>query len=355
MHSPKYLWRSSSLFRILGVLVLGLSALVYLAAGFMIFSEFFIALEQDNGFSATGKTVLDKEMTAALVAFIAAPFVAWRTKTAFDEHITNRLNKAAEQLSSVERVPCREVDEDGKWVVWDEQKPNIEIRLGALYALERLATDSARDYFPIMEMICAYVRQNAPRVDEAAVTTIQQSSKVEIAPLRRPDIQKAITILGRRPYSSKAEARRRYELRLQGTALTNIDMEDLDLTLAWLGNANFRSSYLGGTILKGAWLNGADFSNAMLHDPFMNKSVNLELAALRLANFGDVQNLHPKILDKACGVKSGYGKTILPENINPPAHWFPAKHADKDSPELLDDFNEYWRKKLKDGGLWFDD
>ena len=43
-----------------------------------------------------------------------------------------------------------------------DNKPNVEVRLGAIYALERIAFDSPRDQWTIMEVLTAYVRQNAP-------------------------------------------------------------------------------------------------------------------------------------------------------------------------------------------------
>jgi hypothetical protein len=64
-------------------------------------------------------------------------------------HITDRYTKAIEQL--------------GKF---DGDNPNIEIRLGAIYALERIAHDSPRDHWTIMEVLTAYVRQNSPAAPE---------------------------------------------------------------------------------------------------------------------------------------------------------------------------------------------
>ncbi len=62
--------------------------------------------------------------------------------------ITERFTRAIEQLGS----------------------DKLEIRLGGIYALERIAGDSlametspGRDYATIMEVLTAYVRQNAPR------------------------------------------------------------------------------------------------------------------------------------------------------------------------------------------------
>ena len=53
-------------------------------------------------------------------------------------HIMDRYTKAIAQLGKLE---------DGK--------PNIEVRLGGIYALERLASDSPRDHWTIMEVLSA--------------------------------------------------------------------------------------------------------------------------------------------------------------------------------------------------------
>ena len=55
-------------------------------------------------------------------------------------HVTDRFTKAIEQLGS----------------------DNLAVRLGGIYALERIAKDSKRDHWTIMEVLTAYVRQNAP-------------------------------------------------------------------------------------------------------------------------------------------------------------------------------------------------
>lgn len=54
--------------------------------------------------------------------------------------ITERFSKAIEQLGS----------------------DNLAIRLGGIYALERIARDSAYDHWTVMEVLTAYIRENAP-------------------------------------------------------------------------------------------------------------------------------------------------------------------------------------------------
>jgi hypothetical protein len=66
-------------------------------------------------------------------------------EVAQEGQITERFTRAVEQLGAV--------DKDGN--------PAIEIRLGGIYALERIANESDKDYWPIMEILTAYVRKNS--------------------------------------------------------------------------------------------------------------------------------------------------------------------------------------------------
>ncbi|MFL6352584.1 MAG: hypothetical protein ACJ74Z_12140 [Bryobacteraceae bacterium] len=117
-------------------------------------------------------------------------FFTWRRVRAGDRtvrvaeqgHITDRYTKAIEQLGKL-----------------DGDKPNIEVRLGAIYAVERIALDSVRDHWTIMEVLTAYVRQNAP-TPVNSTKPIQEdlfaSTKTNEGP--RTDIQAILTVLGRR-------------------------------------------------------------------------------------------------------------------------------------------------------------
>src|SRR5829696_7906628 len=72
---------------------------------------------------------------------------------------TQRTLKLTEQGQITERF-TRAIDQLG---ATDETtgKPRLEIRLGGIYALERIARDSPeRDYSTVMEVLTAYVREN---------------------------------------------------------------------------------------------------------------------------------------------------------------------------------------------------
>jgi hypothetical protein len=63
-----------------------------------------------------------------------------------DQQVTERFTRAIDQLGAT-----------------DDGNPRLEIRLGGIYALERIARDSpARDYSTVMEVLTAYVRENVP-------------------------------------------------------------------------------------------------------------------------------------------------------------------------------------------------
>lgn len=100
-----------------------------------------------------------------LAALLGAPFLIWSTvlkdrtvRFQKEGHMTDRISKAVEQLGAEKTVK-----RDGK--EWSE--PNLEVRIGAILSLERIARDSTghdrgRDHVRVMEILCAYIRHNAP-------------------------------------------------------------------------------------------------------------------------------------------------------------------------------------------------
>jgi hypothetical protein len=100
----------------------------------------------------------------ALAAAVAAPFAllkAWinerATQTTEQTHLTGLFTNAVDKLGATRE---RKTADDGQATGKTVTEPNIEVRLGAIYALERIAADSKRDHIPVMETLCAYVREN---------------------------------------------------------------------------------------------------------------------------------------------------------------------------------------------------
>ena len=194
--------------------------------------------------------------------------------------ITDRFAKAIEQLGAS--------DEYGE--------PRMELRLGAIFSLERIAQDSPRDHWTIREVLTEYVRRHAPRkegkeeVDAEGVDAEQgEGGEEEREPakeeFRRPrsDIQAILTVLGRRQ-TEEVEGRNelaRISLRwtnLRGTDLRGANLSGADLRGANLSGANLRESDLRGADLRGANLCWVDLSGANL------RRADLTSAQMRRSN-----------------------------------------------------------------------
>ena len=165
--------------------------------------------------------------------------------------ITDRFSKAIEQLSSV--------DKDGK--------KRVEVRLGGIYALEGIAKESPELHWPIMEVLTAYVRLNAPNPQKST-----QENPTATAPPAHPaaDIQAILTVLGRRD--------QQYENVNQSLDLSETEIQGADLRKAQLDGANLNEADLDGANLDLAHLNGAHLIYARLG------SAHLGYAGLAMAN-----------------------------------------------------------------------
>ena len=114
-----------------------------------------------------------------------------------------------------------------------------EVRVGAIYALERAATRSADDHPVVMSVLAAFVREHSHPA--------------------QPDVQAALTVIGRR-----ASDRDREPIDLTGADLARLRLPGADLAGARLARARFRAADLHGAALGGADLTGADLALADL-------------------------------------------------------------------------------------------
>lgn len=170
-----------------------------------------------------------------------------QAKTAEQGHITDRFTKAVEQLGS----------------------EKMAVRLGGIYALERLSRDSPEDHWTIMEVLTAYVRDNAqwPRKEPTGnpFVELQLGGKKNATAWVRPasDIQTALTVLGRRRKEAReADVVANRRLDLSGTDLRGIDLRGANLQWALFIGAHLTRGTLAEADLKGADLAVADLSQA---------------------------------------------------------------------------------------------
>lgn len=259
-------------------------------------------------------------LITALGGLISTPLALIRvwtterqTRTAEQGHITDRISKAVEQLGAEKTV--KTLNHDGETV--ETTVPNIEVRIGGLLSLERIAQDSTaydkgRDHVRVMEILCAYVRENSNaqdakdslryryevevfggdyidgevtpqqtaqefmdthKLDDVSLsektTVCAQSRWAQSLPKPRTDIQQALDIIGRRDTAKpedtvKLEKAANYTLDLRGSNLQAADMADGNWSHARLQAARMEGANLYGARMQGANLRGARMEGAIL-------------------------------------------------------------------------------------------
>ena len=199
-------------------------------------------------------------VVSATVAIIALLYTARTFSLSEQSQITERYARAIEQLGA----------------------DKVDVRVGAIYSLERLMSDSPKDRRSITDVLAAYVRNTSPRktpIKEQTSPDCQSeydnappvyASEVDPAAIPKADIQAAVTVLGRRPQNKEGASR----IDLRAANLTGIDMigakfPGTDLTGAVLSQANFsradfRDAHLAYADLSAAHFFDADFTNADL-------------------------------------------------------------------------------------------
>ena len=245
-------------------------------------------------------------------------YLTWRRVTATEQQvaiagegqITERFTRAIEQLGS----------------------DKLEVRLGGIYALERIARDSKKDHWPIMEVLTAYVRENAAWDEE----------EQDPEPIRT-DIQAILTVIGRRQvqfdrageriidvsgtnlsfarlagaelsranlYYASLYLANLVEANLSSAFLVDANLTEANLTGANLAGANLIGADLSGANLAGANLIGADLSGANLSGADLSRA-NLSGANLSGANLSEAKRVTREQIGEAITDE----KTILPDYL----------------------------------------
>jgi len=210
------------------------------------------------------------QLGAGLVVAVGIVYTGLTFRLNREGHVTERFTKAIDQLGS----------------------ERLDIRLGAIYALERIMIDSARDHPTLAEVLAAYVREHAPRARNATVESASgdqaQSTSADSSELPTTDVQAALTVLGRRP-SGHAE---RGHLDLRWTKLIGADLTDADLADAYLQDADLSFAHIWGATLTGALLHNANLYAANLNNADLSGAIltgaNLTSVILTGANLTSV-------------------------------------------------------------------
>jgi hypothetical protein len=219
------------------VVFLGLAAVVFyfLPSWLIDEDDFQLAsnrVKAENDLRTTGVQLL-----AGLALGLGALFTAVTLVYNREAQITDRFTRATDHLG--------------------HQKP--EVRIGGIYALERIMRDSPRDHGPVVETLLAFLRERA-----APANAILPATGDEKPPA---DIQAALTVLGRRKQRPDAEldALRLSGANLRGALLRRGRLSCARLRSARLEHTHLEGAQLDGAFLRGAWLDRADLEGANLN------------------------------------------------------------------------------------------
>ncbi len=192
---------------------------------------------------------------------------------------------------------------------------DISVRLGAIYALERIARQNRDEHWPIMETLSAYAREWSERAKQEADETedlersqLEQQSPAKSFVAAPADVQAVFTVLGRRRLDHervRKSAPRR--LNLSGANLTLVNPDPppgREFSQALLSGANFSSADLEKANLDGADLFRANFDGAYL------LGANLKAADLTLTSFIGT-NLNEANLEESNLVAAGLVRARL--------------------------------------------
>lgn len=209
-------------------------------------------------------------------------------KLAEDKQVTERFSKAVELLSEGDK---------------------LEARIGGIYLLERIAKDSPNDQETVMEVLTAFVRENASlqksktiSLDESSNNESHEKSvtkEVEIPEKITPntDIQAILTVIRRQKWEVIGK---------------------IDLSGANLRGANLSGANLSGANLRKADLRKADLSEARLH------RANLRKADLLVADLSRADLIGADLLE----ADLSEAKEITPDQIKEAKNWQTAAYRD---------------------------
>ncbi|MDF3146454.1 MULTISPECIES: pentapeptide repeat-containing protein [unclassified Streptomyces] len=278
-------------------LLIGIVALVVLGVALAVLPRL-LAPRSSFGNAADAVRAQHEERALILqglggLALLLGAYITWRQFQISREQLQLNLRATAQQLQATQDqlTVARQSQITERFTRAMDQlgSDQLVVRLGGIYALERIAKDSPADAGIIAGILCSYLRQHAPAPD-----TPTAGSDVPHLVARAPDVQAALTVLVRRAARPDDEE----PLRLIGVDLRRADLTKADLAGADLEGAHLNWAWLPDARLDGADLNDADLSEANLAGASLKgvdlagavlHGAHLEGASLREAELGGAQ------------------------------------------------------------------
>jgi len=212
------------------------------------------AASASNTASQTSVVVAICVAAIGAVATLVVGFLNFRTgrrqlQLALSSQMTDRFTKAIDQLGG----------------------DNMAVRIGGIFALERIARDSLTDESAkytlqsIAYTLATFVRKSQPS------SAIQESSYIPMLKIRAPDVQAAMTVLCRSPLCDDRVSASNDDLRNLNRTDLRMDLSRTDLRRASLSGARLDGVNLWGSRLEGANLRHAQLRCAGLSDAYVGR------------------------------------------------------------------------------------
>ena len=258
-----------------------------------------------------------------IAGVIGAIFTYWRIS------VLDKQRKISEQslytdyyIRAVGQLGAVKKDKNG------QTKPNLEVRMGAIFGLEQIAYASEDHNYLILGLLGNYICEN----------TKDYEPEKDFDP-PRSDIYIALKSIGRR--MKKNRPHENYEPHLRNVDLRKTNLSDFELNYFNLSQSRLEGSFLMNTQLVGANLIAADLTLSDLH------MANLERAFLDQANLVGADMIEAKNLtQEQINEAFGDGGTKLPGGLTAPQHW-PQRALDISLIDMSKS-REEWRRWMTD-------
>lgn len=208
------------------------------------------------------------QMCAGLLVVIGAAATWWQVQVNREGQLTDRFTKAVEQIGS----------------------DKVDVRIGGIYALKRIAVNSPADRDTVQFILGAFIRNNSPRGDDDGLP--EERRWLLIA---HPDIQTAVEVLAQRISFPRHRADRPSTRRKfpddKKLYLSRVNLRGVQVYQGGLINTQLRHSDLAHSWMQGTVLDGSDLKSADLRGSFLRETsfvdANLALAHLSGADLRD--------------------------------------------------------------------
>lgn len=246
------------------------------------------------------------QVLAALIVVAGAVATWQQIQVAREGQITDRFTRAMDHLGS----------------------GTLDIRIGGIYALERLALNSPSNRASVTRILTAFVREHAPWLvgspNGPVHPTPEVDDKLPWLSNRANDVQAAMHVLARRPVHPGEPRLLLTRTDLRGIYLPDARLDEAflrraNLARAWMPGIHLERSEMGDADLRRAKLRGAYMSQADLRDAHLQQA-DLRNAVVRRADLRGA-DLTDALLDGAdlTGIKTD-DTTVWPKGYPRPPH-----------------------------------